>query len=157
AAAAVDEGAVRDVFETVFDSSRPLDQRLALIEHGQGLRETIEGLPSEGGSLDLTSIRARGHSVRLHGTKAEVDFELVMGSARPLGQLVPFGIVVRSDGQWRVARYTVCAVVQLARRCPERDPSEAWQKYHMGERFPLGRMEFGRGAVPLTLPDGTSF
>ena len=139
---------VRRVFTLAFDQSRSLEDRLRYIEDGGAIRTKV---------LDVQRARVRG--VRLHGRRAEVDFDLVRPSGESLGRLVPFGVVVPDGGRWRVSRHTICALalIQGLSACPGDSPLEDWRTYWLGKRFHRHTLTDGmRVVVPLTFLDGTS-
>lgn len=139
---------VRRVFTLAFDRSRSLEDRLRYIEDGRAIRATVDQIR-----------RARVHGVRMHGSRAEVDFGLVNLAGESLEEIRPFGVVVPDGGRWRVSRHTICALalIQGLTPCRGDSPLEDWRTYWLGKRFHRHTLTDGiRVVVPLTFLDGTA-
>ena len=139
---------VRRVFTLAFDQSRTLEDRLRYVEDGKAIRTKVDNIR-----------RARVGRIRIHGNRAEVDFELVNPSGESLDRVLPFGVVGPDRGRWKVSRHTMCALALVAGStpCARMTPTKDWRTYWMGERFNRQTLTDGmRVVMPLTLLDGVS-
>ena len=71
-----DRAQIRRVFELALDQSRPIDDRVAMIEDGRRLRRTLASLQRVHIGVDISTVHARVRAVKPHGRRAEVTFDL---------------------------------------------------------------------------------
>ncbi|GAB0105021.1 hypothetical protein JMUB6875_39990 [Nocardia sp. JMUB6875] len=101
--------AVTSTFERFFDSSLPVDQKMALLENGQAFTETLEhqahSAIAGGASANVSSVTGDGPG------RAAVTFTIKKHGI----PLLPnrHGIALEIDGTWKVAAATFCDLLRI--------------------------------------------
>jgi iron complex transport system substrate-binding protein len=109
-----EESAAADVYRTVFDSSLPADDKVALIEDGEALRPTIESYAAAGDAVG--GIVLEPSAVTIDGSTAAVVYD-VLFAGTPVYQDLDGSLV--DDGGWKVTREEFCDFMAQARNpCP---------------------------------------
>lgn len=113
-AAPAEVQAVTTAFEHFFDSSLPVDQKMALLENGQAFAETLE---SQAHSSIAGGAQATVSQVSSTGPdRAAVTFTIKKHHI----PLLPnrHGEAIRTDGTWKVTAETFCNLLQLEGKPP---------------------------------------
>lgn len=106
--------AVTTTFEHFFDSSLPVDQKMALVENGQAFEETLKSQANSsiagGASASVAQVDSTGPD------RAAVTFTIKKHGF----PLLPnrHGEAIRIDGSWKVSAQTFCSLLQLERSAP---------------------------------------
>ncbi|MFF2555959.1 hypothetical protein ACFVUS_33460 [Nocardia sp. NPDC058058] len=106
--------AVTTTFEHFFDSSLPVDQKMALVENGPAFAETLRAQANSsiagGASASVSQVDSTGpdraavtYTIKKHG------FPLLPNR---------HGEAIRTDGSWKVTAQTFCSLLQLERSAP---------------------------------------
>jgi len=103
---------VRDLWETFFDTTIGLDERVGMLEHGEDLREAVS-LAMQNPLLAQAVVTVTDVSFE-SPERAIVVYDVALSGT---GQVVlpgALGIAVRVDGVWRVSEATMCGLADLA-------------------------------------------
>ncbi|MGW4248585.1 hypothetical protein [Nocardia sp. NPDC004722] len=106
---AADVQAITSTFEHFFDSSLPVDQKMALLQNGQAFTETLENQAHSaiagGASANVSQVNADGPD------RAAVTFTIKKHGI----PLLPnrHGTALHLDGAWKVAAATFCDLLRI--------------------------------------------
>jgi hypothetical protein len=101
--------AVKATWATLFDTTKTVEQRLAVVENAgdPDFKVVIDSIVTNFGSF-LASATAKVHSVKCTGKKhANVAYDLVLSGTVSPG-IAPPGTAVLVDGKWAMSRRTLC-------------------------------------------------
>jgi iron complex transport system substrate-binding protein len=110
-AASDDEAAAGEVVSTVFDSSVPFDDKVALIEDGESHRADHEGYVTAADAVG--GITVEPTDVAAEGDSATVTYRVLFGGNETYSDLTMD--VARVDGEWVVPTDTFCGFLASAR------------------------------------------
>ncbi|GAB2551341.1 hypothetical protein [Nocardia heshunensis] len=106
---AADVQAITSAFERFFDSSLPVEQKMALLQNGQAFTETLEHQAHSsiagGASATVSQVNADGPA------RAAVTFTIKKHGI----PLLPnrHGTALQLDGAWKVASATFCDLLRI--------------------------------------------
>lgn len=110
-AASADEEAVGEAVTTVFDSSVPYDDKLALVEGGEAHRADHDGYVAAADAVG--GITVEPTDVAVDGDTATVTYRVLFGGNEAYADLTMD--VSRVDGEWVVPTTTFCDFLSSAR------------------------------------------
>jgi hypothetical protein len=144
------EQQIREAYARVLDRSLPMHERVAVLEEGEELRATLREFDALGkiSGIELRSVQLAVRSVRPHHGDAEVALTVFADLYMVTGWN---GVARKIDGEWVVARATVCTLLMewTPVRCPGGPQSPKWKPRSIE---PVTRD--GAAALPLTFADG---
>lgn len=113
-ALAGEEAEIAAIYETVFDSNAPVEDKIDLIVGGEELRSTIESYATAGAAVGGISMKTS--SVTIDGSTASIEYSVLFAGVEQYtgqkGELV-------NDGGWKVPREQFCSIMASARNaCP---------------------------------------
>jgi hypothetical protein len=101
---------VEAAYTTVYDGSRPTDERLALVDDTAGVAESLQALARSAMGSQAAAVRAVVDRVTFTSSiTATVTYRLTSGSGAATTSRI--GSARRVGGTWKVTRSTVCAVL----------------------------------------------
>lgn len=110
-----DEAAVAEVYQTVFDSTVPVADKVDLVEDGAALEPTLDEYATAAEMVGGIGVEVT--SVSIDGDAAALTYDLTFAGTPQYDGLD--GEVVRVDGGWTIARTEFCDFVGQARvSCP---------------------------------------
>ncbi len=107
---------VEAAFVTLYDGSKPIDERVRVIDDPSGIAEAFQML-APAVAKQMASLRARVHAVKFTSTvTATVNYAVQTLGGQPVQRVGAARLV---DGTWKVARSTVCAdLSDVGAHCP---------------------------------------
>ncbi len=107
--------AVVAAWTTVFDSSAPVENKIAFLEDAEALRATLEAYATAGEGVG--GITLEPTSVDIDGDTASIAYDVNFAANEAYGD--QRGEVVRRGGAWVVSRAQFCSFMDAARSpCP---------------------------------------
>lgn len=114
--------AVTDVYQRFFDGASSADQKIALLENGQGFADTIRAQAdspiAKGTKAAVSSVTAAG------ADHADVVFTISLNGTPALPDQP--GSAVLIGGGWKVAAATFCALLSLETQGKPPAPCASW-------------------------------
>jgi hypothetical protein len=141
---------IADAYARVLDRNLAMSERLAALEDGEALRETLRELDAldEIMGMEIRDLDLHVRSIRAFAGDAEVELSVLVNLYQVTGWT---GVARKIDGEWVVARSTVCTLLMewTPVRCPggPTRPQHHQRKVEVVERG-------GEAVIPLTFVDG---